>query len=194
MDKNISGKIKTRLIDKGVKVLLGSKIIKRITDEIFLSDRSVIKSKNFIWIGGIRISDLIKRGGLKTSMVGKLIVDEYLKSEGNKYVYAISDSANAINPVTNIPVPAAAQFALQQGRLAAENIYAEIFGRPKKDYYPKVLGEVVSLGKHLAIGWLALPIIKKVTFVGFLVRLLRSALREKHIFLLRKESRNWITY
>ena len=194
MDENFSERIKNRLIEKGVKVLLDSKIIKRTADEVFLSDSKEIKSKNFIWTGGIRISDLIKRGGLKTSSVGRLIVDEYLQSEGNKYIYAIGDSANAVNPVTNKPVPAAAQFALQQGRLAAENIYLEIFGKPKKAYYPKVLGEVVSLGKHLAIGWLALPILKKVTFVGFLGRLLKAAIREKHIFLLRKESRNWIRY
>lgn len=194
MEQNFSERIKKRLMEKGVKILLGSKIIKRTEDEVFLSNGNLIKSKNFIWTGGIRISDLIKRGGLKTSSVGRLIVDEYLQAEGNKYIYAIGDSANAINPVTGKPVPAAAQFALQQGRLAAENIYAEIFGKPKKLYYPKVLGEVVSLGKHLAIGWMALPILKKVTFVGFLGRLLKTAIREKHIILLRKESRNWITY
>ncbi len=194
MDEKFSERIKRRLVEKGVKVLLGSKIIKRTADEIFLSDGSVIKSKNFIWTGGIRISDLIKRGGLKTSSVGRLIVDDHLQAEGNKYIYAIGDSANAINPLTGKPVPAAAQFALQQGRLAAENIYSEIFGIPKKTYYPKVMGEVVSLGKHLAIGWLALPFFKKVTFVGFIGRLLKTAIREKHIILLRKESRNWITY
>lgn len=194
MEQSFSSRIEKRLIEKGVKVLTGSKIERRTGDEIFLSDGSVIKSKNFIWTGGIRISDLIKRGGLKTSSVGRLIVDEYLQAEGSKYIYAIGDSANAINPVTGKPVPAAAQFALQQGRLAAENIFAEIWGRQKKKYLPKVLGEVVSLGKHLAIGWLALPFFKKVTFVGFLGRLLKTAIREKHIILLRKESRNWITY
>jgi len=194
MEESFSSRIEKKLIEKGIKVLTDLKIEQRTDDEIFLSNNSVIKSKNLIWTGGIRISDLIKRGGLKTSTVGRLIVDEYLQSESNKHIYAIGDSANAINPVTRKPVPAAAQFALQQGRLAAENIYAEIFGRVKKKYYPKVLGEVVSLGKHLAIGWLALPFLKKITFVGFLGRLLKTAIREKHIFLLRKESRNWITY
>ena len=193
-EESFSERIEKRLIEKGVKILTGSKIEKRTNDEIFLANGSIIKSKNFIWTGGIRISDLIKRGGLKTSTVGRLIVNEYLEAENDKYIYAIGDSANAINPVTGKPVPAAAQFALQQGRLAAENIFAEITDRPKKKYYPKVLGEVVSLGKHLAIGWLALPFFKKVTFVGFLGRLLKTAIREKHIILLRKESRNWITY
>lgn len=194
MDNEFSEKIKQRLIDKGVKILLNSKIVKLTDDEIFLENGKTIKTKNFIWTGGIRVSDLLKRGGLKTGPAGRLIVNQYLQAEDNKYVYAIGDSANAINPVTGKPVPAAAQFALQQGRLVAENIYAEIFGKSKKAYYPKVLGEVVSLGKHLAIGWLALPILKKVTFVGFLGKLLKTAIREKHIILLRKESRNWITY
>lgn len=194
MDEELSEKIKQRLIDKGVKILLNSKIIKRTEDEVFLENGKIIRTKNFIWTGGIRVSDLLKRGGLKTGQAGRVIVNEYLQAVGNKFVYAVGDSANAINPVTGKPVPAAAQFALQQGRLVAENIYAEIFGKPKKTYYPKVLGEVVSLGKHLAIGWLALPILKKVTFVGFLGRLLKTAIKEKHIILLRKESRNWITY
>ncbi len=194
MDEEFSAKIKRRLNDKAIKVLLNSKITKRTNDEVFLENSEAIKTKNFIWTGGIRVSDLLKYGGLKTGPAGRVIVNEHLQAEGNKYIYAIGDSANAINPVTGKPVPAAAQFALQQGRLAAENIYAEIFGKPKKMYHPKVLGEVVSLGKHLAIGWLALPFFKKVTFVGFLGRLLKTAIREKHIFLLRKESRNWITY
>lgn len=193
-DKDFSERIKKKLIHKGVKVLLNSKIIKRTEDEVYLENGEVIKTKNFIWTGGIRVSDLLKRGGLKTGSAGRLIVDQYLQSEDDKHIYAIGDSANAINPVTGKPVPAAAQFALQQGRLAAENIYSEIFGKPKTEYYPKVLGEVVSLGKHLAIGWLALPFLKKITFVGFLGRLLKVAINEKHIILLRKESRNWIRF
>lgn len=194
MEESFSSRIQKKLIDKGVKVLTRSKIKQRSIDEIILEDGRVIRSRNFIWTGGIRISDLIKRGGLETSPVGRLIVDESLQAVNENHIYAIGDSANAINPNTGKPVPAAAQFALQQGRLAAENIYAEIFGRAKKKYYPKVLGEVVSLGKHLAVGWLALPFFKKVTFVGFLGRLLKAAIREKHIILLRKESHNWITY
>lgn len=194
MDKNFSEKIKKHLIDKGVKVLLNSKIVKRTPEEIFIHDGQIIRSKIFIWTGGIRVSDILKNSGLKTSIDGRVIVNEYLQADDIKHIYAIGDSASAINPFTGKPVPAAAQFALQQGRLVAKNILAEITGNKKEKYYPKVLGEVVSLGKHLAIGWLALPIFKKVTFIGFLGRLLKTAIKEKHIFLLKKESRNWFSY
>lgn len=194
MDKDFSIQIEKKLADKRIRIIKDVKIIKRSADEIFLSDGSIIKTKNFIWTGGIRVSDLLKNSGLKTGVAGRVMVDEYLKAENNKYIYAIGDSANALNPFTGKPVPAAAQFALQQGRLVAKNIFAEISGKKKEQYYPKVTGEVVSLGKHLAIGWMALPLFKKITFVGFLGRLLKAAIKEKHILLLRKESRNWIKY
>jgi NADH dehydrogenase len=194
MDKEFSMRIEKKLANKGIRIIKGVKIIKRSEDEVFLSDGDVIKTKNLIWTGGIRVSDLLKNSGLKTGIAGRVMVDKYLKTENNKFIYAIGDSANALNPFTGKPVPAAAQFALQQGRLAAKNIFAEILGKKKEQYYPKVTGEVVSLGKHLAIGWMALPLIKKITFVGFLGRLLKAAIKEKHILLLRKESRNWIKY
>lgn len=194
MDPEFSAKVEKRLKAKGIKILTGAKIEKRTADKVFLSNNTIINSRNIIWTGGIRISDLIKKGGLKTGPLGRLLVDKYLKVEDSANIYAIGDSALAINPSTGKAVPAAAQLALQQGRLVAKNISNEINGQDLTEYQPKVLGEVVSLGKHLAIGWLALPIIKKITFVGFLGRLLKAAIKGKHIMLLRKESRNWITY
>lgn len=154
----------------------------------------MLRTKSLIWTGGIRISDLVRESGMKVGQLGRIIVDEFLRAEGYPFIYAIGDSALAMNPYTGKPVPAAAQFALQQGRLVADNIYAEIAGGTRKPYRPKVWGEIVSLGRHLAVGWLALPVLRKITFVGFLGSLLKTAIQEKHIFLLRGESRNWITY
>ena len=147
-----------------------------------------------IWTGGIRIQELTRQSGMKTGQLGRIIVDEFLNVEEYPSIYAIGDNALAVNPHSKEAVPAAAQFALQQGRLAADNIYADISGRMRKSYHPKLLGEVVGLGRHLAVGWLALPFFKKITFVGFLGSLLKTAVQKKHIFLLRKESRKWITY
>ncbi|MDY0081698.1 MAG: FAD-dependent oxidoreductase, partial [Ignavibacteriaceae bacterium] len=194
MDKDFSYRVEKKLLEKGIKILKGLKIVKRTSDQVILSDGTTIQSGNFIWTGGIRISDLLKNSGLQTGPAGKVMVNEFMQSEDDKRIYAIGDSANSINPVTNKPVPAAAQFALQQGRLVAKNIYSEVTKKDKEQYHPKVMGEVVSLGRHLAVGWLALPFIKKVTFVGFLANLLKSAIEGKHILLLRKESRNWIRY
>jgi len=66
-----------------------------------------------------------------------------------------------------------------------------IAGRTPKRYRPRVLGEVVSLGKHLAIGWASLPLGTRLNFVGFLGSLLKRAISEKHLLLLWRERQNW---
>lgn len=193
MEESFATRIHRKLSERGVKIVTGTKIVNRTTDTAILSSGEVLKTLTLIWTGGIRISELARESGLKIGQSGRIIVDEFLRAEGHPFIYAIGDNALAINPITGKSVPAAAQFALQQGRLVAYNIYADIFGGVRKPYHPKVLGEVVSLGRHLAVGWLALPFLKKITFVGFLGSLLKTAVQEKHIFLLRKESGKWIT-
>jgi len=194
MDESFAMRIHKKLLERGIKIITGTKIDSRTPDTVVLSSGEVLRTRTVIRTGGIRIQELVKESGMKTGQLGRIIVDEFLQVEGNLFVYAIGDNALALNPYTKEPVPAAAQFALQQGRLVANNIYATIFGGVRRPYRPKVLGEVVSLGRHLAIGWLALPLSKKITFVGFLGSLLKTAIQERHIFLLRKESRKWITY
>ncbi len=194
MDESFATRIHKKLFEKSVKIITKTKIVNRTPDTATLSSGEVLKTKTVIWTGGIRIHELARESGMKIGQLGRIVVDEFLQVEGYPFIYAIGDNALAMNPYIKEPVPAAAQFALQQGRLVANNIYADIFGGVRKPYHPKVLGEVVSLGRHLAVGWLALPFLKKITFVGFLGSLLKTAVQEKHIFLLRKESRKWITY
>lgn len=194
LEKSFTETIQKELNEKGVNILTYTKIVNQSPDAVTLSSGAVLKTKTLIWTGGVRISELMQESGMKVGQLGRVIVNEFLQAESFPYIYAIGDNALAINLSTRKPVPAAAQFALQQGRLAADNICANITGNEKKQYQPKVWGEVVSLGRHLAVGWMALPFIKKITFVGFIGNLLKAAIQEKHILLLRRESRNWITY
>ena len=192
MEEGFSIRVYKELTDKGIKIKTGSKIIERTENTVALLNGEILKTKTLIWTGGIKISSLLHEGGIKTAINGRIIVDRYLRASDYPFIYAIGDNSLAINPKTGNAMTPAAQFALQQGRLVANNIFAEITGRNRLEYIPKVLGEVVSLGRHLAIGWIALPLLKKVTFAGFLISLLKTAIGEKHILLLRKESRNWI--
>jgi NADH dehydrogenase len=195
---NVSDYVRSRIEDKleakDINVLTKTGITRVTEDEVFFSNSNFQKTKTLVWTGGIRASGLIKESGFKTGPGGRVIVNEYLQAKDYPYVYALGDNAIVINPITKQPVPAAAQFALQQGRLAAQNIYNAIYGYRKISYHPRVWGEFISLGKHLAAGWIALPLSKKLGFIGFLAHLLNRAIKEKHIFLLRKESRKWIIY
>ncbi len=192
LDDDLRERIRKKLLDKNVKVLTGTRIVEQSADEVVLSTNQRMRARTLIWTGGIRIGDLVTASGMETGQSGRIVVDQYLCSKDYLGLYAIGDNALAMNPYTGKPVPTAAQFALQQGRLVAENIKADVLGKSKTPYQPKVWGEVISLGRHLAVGWLALPVFKKIKFFGYLGSLLKAAVIEKHILLLRKESRNWI--
>jgi NADH dehydrogenase len=194
MDKSFAEHIIKKYLEKGIKIITGTGIINLTHDSVTLSSGEILTTKTLIWTGGIRISDLVRESGMKIGQSGRIVVDEFLGAEGFPFIYAIGDNALAINPDTGKPVPASAQFALQQGRLVANNIYADISGGIRRRYRPRVMGEVVSLGRHLAVGWLALPFLKKFTFAGFLGSLIKSVIQEKHILLLKKERYNWVNY
>ena len=150
-----------------------------------------IPTRTMIWTGGIRISDLIRRSGAETGPQGRVLVNAALQVQRYPEVFAIGDNALAINPDSGTAVPTAAQFALQQGYLTADNLVRLVNGREPRRYRPRVLGEVVSLGKHLAVGWAALPIGTRFRFIGFLGSLIKRAISERHLFLLWKERQNW---
>lgn len=92
---------------------------------------------------------------------------------------------------TGEPVGMSAQFALQQGRLVADNIAARLKGRPAAPYRPRVLDEVVRLGRHLAAASLALGWRGRIRLAGFLASLLERAIENKHLALLWRERMAW---
>lgn len=190
LEESLSEKVAKELSEKGVKILTDTKIIALTEDDVTLSPNTTLQTKTLVWTGGIRIIDIFQ-GKIKTGHLGRILVDSCLRVESYPNIYAIGDNALAVHPKTGQPVPTAAQFALQQGRLVAENIQAAVAGTACKPYIPHVMGEVLSLGRHLGVGWMALPFMKKITFAGFLAHLLKAAIQEKHILLLKKESRHW---
>jgi NADH dehydrogenase len=179
----------------GIQILTNTRVTgMRETDgrlEMLRFPGEAIPTRTMIWTGGIRISDLIRRSGAETGPQGRVIVNEFLQVKHYPEVFAIGDNALAINPQSGKTVPTAAQFALQQGYITADNLQRSIEGRALKIYRPKVLGEVISLGRHLAIGWASLPVGMQIRFVGFLASLLKRAISERHLFLLWKERQNW---
>lgn len=187
----LSARISKELSAKRVSIMTGTKVLALTADAVTLSSNLSLETKTFVWTGGVHIADIFLDKKIKTGHLGRIRVDACLRAENYPFIYAIGDNALAMNPKTGQPVPTAAQFALQQGRLVADNIYAFITGKSCKPYVPRVIGEVISLGGHLAVGWMALPLLKKITFVGFLGSLIKAAIQRKHILLLRKESRNW---
>lgn len=190
-DPSLGKRSEEALRKAGIRLLTGTRLERIRSDAVELSTGEVLKAGTIAWTAGVRASKLLETPGLTTASQGRVVVDRTLKAESVEGVYVIGDAAYAVDPDTGDPVPMAAQFALQQGRRAADNIVARLRGKPEEPYEPKVLGEVISLGRHLATGWFALGWIGRLRMTGFLASLLKRAIQERHLVLLWRESRQW---
>jgi len=189
MGEEFSAAVASKLQSRGVKILTDVRLVRYDDEGAALSDGRVLPTRTVVWTGGIKITALLKASGLATGAMGRIQVDGSLQATGHPNVWAIGDNALATDPTTGKPVPTAAQFALQQGRIVAENVVRTLDGNPLRSYHPKVLGEVVSLGRHLAVGWMALPWAGRLKFAGFVASLLKAAVAERHLVFLWREAR-----
>lgn len=190
-DDPTAGKTADILHRAGIRVLAGTRIEEVGAEHVRLSTGELLRSGTVLWTAGVRASEVLERSGLAVAQHGRVLVDPTLRVRHLADVYAIGDAALSLDPRTREPVPMAAQFALQQGRLVADNIVARLAGTRERAYRPRVLGEVISLGRHLAVGWLALGWGGRVRMAGFLASLLKRAIAERHLASLWRESRRW---
>lgn len=135
---------------KGVELLLGVPIAEVTDHGVVLEDGRRIGARTVIWTGGVRGSPLVERR-FPSGLRGRAKVDPYLRSPAYPDVYLIGDCALALDPATGRPVAPTAQHAIEQGRVAARNVWAEYTGRPLRPFRPAKKGMVVSVGEGVGL-------------------------------------------
>lgn len=168
----------TRILkSKGIKLMLKTPVAAFDGETIQLKTSQKIHAKTLIWTGGVRANSLVVRSGLKLGPRGRVAVNPFLESVDYVEVYFVGDNALALDTATGRPLAPTAQLALQEGETVAFNIFAEVAGKHRRRFSPKVVGQFVSLGGHEAVGW-----IWKFRITGFFAWLLKrlSVLRYLH--------------
>ena len=110
------------------------------------------KAATVIWAAGVQ-GQLVN--GLETECIveraNRIKVDEYNKVVGYKDVYAIGDIAAMITDENPRGHGMMAQPALQQGKLLAKNILAEMNGKPLKAFVYNDKGSMATIGRNKAV-------------------------------------------
>ncbi len=83
---------------------------------------------------------------------GRIAVEPTLEVPGVPGVFGVGDAAEVHDPVTNFPIPATAQAALAEARVAARNMVARWNGKPLSPFEYHERGVVVALGVGQAAG------------------------------------------
>ena len=122
---------------------------------------------------------------LGKSLAGLLFVSQSLRSWTNR-----EQSSHDGNPQTKIPAPGTARVAIEQAKVAAENIFRKITNRPKIEYKLKNYPFAIPLG-----GKYAITQIGPMLFVGFSGWVLKQLIELYYLFSItdnRLAFRRWL--
>ncbi len=175
------------LAARGVRVHLGQRIIEATTNTVKLEDGTVLESALTIWTGGVRADDVVSGQYFERGIGNRLKVNQLLALEHYPNVFVAGDMALALDK-TGQPVPPTAQHAGHQGAIAAHNLKALCAGQSSRAYTPSTLGELVSLGGWLGVGWMRLPFAKRIRLIGIFASLVKRASVWKHTI----RARGWM--
>lgn len=142
--------VKRRFRQLGINAIPSTYIQGYEHNEIKVEDKEskkqyAIPADIVIWTGGIKPNPLLKSFDRLTKN-GEMEVKTTLETPHYPKVYAGGDNAAVIDPKTNKPTPKMGQFALQEGEIIADNIWADMTGGEKRDFHPFVKGFLVPLG------------------------------------------------
>jgi NADH:ubiquinone reductase (H+-translocating) len=121
-------------------------------------DGQVIETRTPLWAAGVQAAPLMRSLGLPLDRSGRVVVEPDLTLPGHPEVYVVGDAARFTHQGGQ-PLPGVAQVAIQGGRLAAENIWRTIRGRPRRSFRYRNLGNLATIGRRAAVadlGWLRL--------------------------------------
>ena len=143
-----------RCLDKmGVTVLLNQRVRAVTAGSVLLSDGTKLAATLVVCTVGNAPSALIKQlgeTGLLPMEKGKILVDNTGQVKGHDKLWAAGD-CTAFPKEGGGLCPDTAQFAFREGITVGENIAASVFGHPLEPFLFKGLGELASIGHHMAV-------------------------------------------
>ncbi|MCL2582077.1 MAG: NAD(P)/FAD-dependent oxidoreductase [Streptosporangiales bacterium] len=136
-----------QLENRGVDVLLNTKIESVKAGRVILEGDKELRSDLTVWAAGVAAPSYVKDWGLPQGRGGRIEVGSDLRVKGNDRVFAAGDIA--VNP--EAPLPQLAQPALQEGKHIAEQIKALLTGGETASfsYYDK--GTMATIGRRSAV-------------------------------------------
>ena len=146
----------------GVEVLLNTRLQAADTNNVKLSDGSIISCNTLVWAAGNKPDNLIRNLPCEHDKGGRVLTNKYLEVQGHEFVFSLGDCACIIDHNTGKPYPPTAQHALKQGRIAAHNIVYSVRTesalkanhdkKGKKVFDYKTRGVMALIGRRNGVG------------------------------------------
>lgn len=144
-------KIHSVLARKKISLSLGVSVAAVEKESIILASRKKLEAKTIIWVGGVEPILPEFDSEVKQDKTKRLLTQKSLQLAGYGEVFCLGDMA-AIPYRDGNFVPAQAQAAVDEARVAAKNIIRSIGGKKVLPFIFRPRGFLLSLGKFKAAG------------------------------------------
>jgi NADH dehydrogenase len=136
-----------RLARRGIEIHVSTTLASYDGREAVLADGTRVPARMLVWTAGVRANPVLAQLGLPLDERGRVVVDETLRVDGTKDVWALGDCAAVPNTRTpGVLDPPTCQHALRQARRLAGNLAGDV--RP---YGYRMLGQVATLGRFKGV-------------------------------------------
>jgi NADH dehydrogenase len=133
------------LAARGVDVRTETRAVRVCDREVELGHGEVLSAATIICTIGTRPNALVERAGLPTDR-GRIVVNPDLSVRDTPGLWAIGDCALVGNEHDGKPAPPTAQFAVREARCLAENLLANLAGKPTKAFNYRSRGSMAAIG------------------------------------------------
>ncbi len=131
---------------RGVEIRTGTRLESVDSESATLSDGTTIPTHTLVWTAGVAPHPLVEAFGLPVDERGRARVDQHLRVEGRRDVWALGDCARVPNAAATGPDPPTSQHALRQARRLARNLV-----RKPRPYRYRMIGQGATLGRYKGI-------------------------------------------
>jgi NADH dehydrogenase len=139
-----------KLRSRGVEIITGTRVKEVTPNKVILPDGTEIETSTVVCSVGNAPLPMLAAMNLPLQK-GRIDVDEHLRVRGHTGVWSLGDCAAIPDVKRGGLCPPTAQYALRQGKRCAENIAAEIAGRPTKPFSFGGLGQLAVVGHHCGV-------------------------------------------
>jgi len=149
--EELSAKANASLGELGVEIRTGGRVTEIAERHVRIGDDTLIETETVLWAAGVTASPAARWLGADADRSGRVIVDDQLRVQGLKNVFAIGDTAGSSAWDGN-PVPGLAPAAKQAGAYVSRVVEAELLDKecPGPFVY-KHQGSLATIGRKSAV-------------------------------------------
>ncbi|MDX1378169.1 MAG: NAD(P)/FAD-dependent oxidoreductase [Anaerolineales bacterium] len=135
---------------KNVEVLFNAQLTDFNGQRVSLADGTEIETDTMIWTAGVKAAGITDRLGVQVAGWGRVKSEATLQLAEHPEVYVVGDAA-FLEDGNGQPLPMLSTVAIQQGKVAAENIQRAIKGLEQKPFRYKDPGLLAVIGRNAAV-------------------------------------------